>query len=73
MVLKPIMRDTFTIHTDCLFDPKQKAFIKDTSINVNSKTGLITKVYQRKDALPEDIQDPDIDLSGKCVLPGYVK
>ena len=71
MVLGPKM-DTITIHTDCLFDPKKKAFIKDTSIVVAPETGLITHVYQRTAALGDPIQDPDIDLRGKCVLPGLV-
>ena len=62
----------FTIHTDCLFDSKAKKFVKDTSIVVDPETGLIDKVYQRKDALPKEVKDPDIDLRGKCVLPGFV-
>ena len=64
--------EMFTIHTDCLFDPKKKAFVEDTSIVVAPETGLITKVYQRKDALPDEIKETDIDLRGKCVLPGLV-
>ena len=64
--------ETFTLHTNCLFDPQKKAFVKNTSVDVDPETGLITKVYQRKDALPETIQEPDIDLRGKCVLPGLV-
>lgn len=71
MIMKP-KEDTLTIYTDCLFDPKKKAFVKDTSIEVSPKTGLITKVYQRKDALPTSIDELDIDLRGKCVLPGFV-
>ena len=63
---------TFTVHTDCLFDSKNKTFVKDTSITVDKQTGLITKVYQRKDALPTTLEEPDIDLRGKCVLPGLV-
>lgn len=62
----------FAVHTDCLFDSKTKKFVKDTSIVVNPETGLIDKVYQRKDALPNEIKDPDIDLRGTCVLPGFV-
>ena len=63
---------TFTIHTDCLFDSRKKEFVKDTSIVVDAETGLITKVYQRTDALPNKIKEPDLDLRGKCVLPGLV-
>ena len=71
MVMKP-NTDTFTIHTDCLFDSKKKSFVQDISIVVSPTTGLITKTYQREDALPNEIKDPDIDLRGKCVLPGFV-
>ncbi|KAK5127848.1 hypothetical protein LTR85_004965 [Meristemomyces frigidus] len=71
MVMKP-HTETFTIHTDLLFDSKKKAFVKDTSITVAPETGLIVKVYQRKDALPTTVNEPDIDLRGKCVLPGFV-
>ncbi|KAK3718553.1 hypothetical protein LTR37_005057 [Vermiconidia calcicola] len=71
MVMKPKTK-TFTIHTDCLFDSKKKVFVKDTSITVDQETGLITNVYQRKDALPAEIKEPDIDLRGRCVLPGLV-
>lgn len=71
MVMKP--KDTsFTVHTDLLFDPKKKAWLNDISITVEPKTGLITKVYARKDALPAEIMEPDVDLRGKCVLPGLV-
>ncbi|KAF2164604.1 hypothetical protein M409DRAFT_25000 [Zasmidium cellare ATCC 36951] len=72
MSLKLKTRDTFTIHTDCLFDPKQKKFVKDTSIDVNPTTGLITKVYQRETDYEIVIASNDIDLRGKCVLPGLV-
>lgn len=64
--------ESFTVHTDCLFDSKEKAFVKDTSIEVDPKTGLIIKVYTRSTALPDSISEPDIDLRGKCVLPGLV-
>ena len=62
----------FTVHTDCLFDSKRKAFVKNTSIDIDPNTGLITKVYQRTEALQNNIREPDIDLRGKCVLPGLV-
>ncbi|KAF2481702.1 hypothetical protein BDY17DRAFT_169393 [Neohortaea acidophila] len=65
-------KHVFTIHTDCLFDSKEKKFLKDTSITINPKTGLITKVYIRTQPLPASIAAPDIDLRGKCVLPGFV-
>ncbi|KAK4546545.1 hypothetical protein LTR36_001762 [Oleoguttula mirabilis] len=71
MVMKP-NTERITIHTDLLFDSKAKVFVKDTSITVASETGLIVEVYQRKDALPATISEPDIDLRGRCVLPGFV-
>jgi cytosine/adenosine deaminase-related metal-dependent hydrolase len=61
----------FTVHTDLLFDPKEKAFVKDVSITINPTTGLITKVYTRSQPLGNVIK-PDIDLRGKVVCPGFV-
>ena len=72
MVMKPTKDATYTLHTDLLFDPKKKRFLKNTSITVSPDTGLITAVVERKDALPTHINAPDIDLRGKCVLPGLV-
>lgn len=75
MVLKPQMEhETITLHTSLLFDPKQKAFLTNTSVVVSPETGLITRVYQRssKDTLPDVITEPDIDLRRQCVLPGLV-
>lgn len=63
---------TFTIHTSLLFDPKKKDFIKNTSITVDSITGLITEVCRRESALSDLISPPDVDLRGKVVLPGFV-
>lgn len=71
LVQKP-ESDTVTIHTDLLFDSRRKRFIHDTSLVVSITTGLITAVYQRKAALPSPIAARDIDLRGKCVLPGLV-
>ena len=71
MVMKPAEENTFTIHTDLLFDPKRKAFLRDHSITVNPETGLITKYFRRTSPL-KDVSAPDIDLRGKCVLPGLV-
>lgn len=69
MVMKPT---TFDIHTDCLFDPLKKSFVSNTSMTVSLSTGLITKVYQRKDPLPSTISERDVDLRHLCVLPGLV-
>ena len=64
--------ETYTVHTSSLFDPKTKAFAEDISIVVAPDTGLVTKVYKREDKLPNEIKEPDIDLRGKCTLPGLV-
>jgi imidazolonepropionase-like amidohydrolase len=63
---------TFTIHTDMLFDSKRKAFVSDTSITVDTATGLISRVYSREEPLPAYVSPPDIALRGKTVLPGFV-
>lgn len=60
------------IHTAVLFDPKLKEFVHDMSIEVNTITGTIAKVYKRENTLPEVIQKPDIDLRNKIVCPGFV-
>jgi len=63
----------FTIHTDCLFDPKQKAFLPDISLKADPETGLITSVIHRpEDETLAEITSPDIDLRGKVVCPGFV-
>jgi hypothetical protein len=64
---------TFKIHTDCLFDPKQKKFVDDVSLEMDTQTGLITEVIHRKEALSSQIVSPDIDLRGKVVCPGFVE
>ncbi|KAI6830151.1 hypothetical protein KC340_g16714 [Hortaea werneckii] len=72
MVMRTTEDWTFTIQTDLLFDPQQKKWLTSTSLAVDLSTGLISKVYQRKENLPKTINEPDIDLRGKCVLPGLV-
>lgn len=72
MVLKIVKNKTFNVHTDCLFDSMQKKFVKDTTIVVDPETGLITHIFRRNETLPATISEPDIDLRGKCVLPGLV-
>jgi imidazolonepropionase-like amidohydrolase len=64
--------EMFQIHTSSVFDPKKKAFRKDLSFVVNSKTGLIMDIVSRLEPLPEKISPPDIDLRGLTVLPGLV-
>ena len=68
----PLTMATFTVHTDCLFDPKQRTFVDDVSITIDTVTGLITEVVHRKEALASKIEKPDIDLRGKVVCPGFV-
>jgi imidazolonepropionase-like amidohydrolase len=73
--LEPEMAtDQLTIHTSCLFDSKNKRFASDVSIDVNTRTGLITKVYTRSQPLPHnDVSDAKtFDLRGLTVLPGLV-
>ncbi|WVW82651.1 hypothetical protein I302_104662 [Kwoniella bestiolae CBS 10118] len=62
----------FTVHTDLLFDSKKKQFVTDTSIKIDSDTGLIIEVYERKHAIPDPVEKPDVDLRGKVVCPGFV-
>ncbi|PVH83622.1 hypothetical protein DL98DRAFT_513125 [Cadophora sp. DSE1049] len=64
-----------TIHTSTLFDPRQKKFIPDVSITVDTVTGLITSIIARDDAafpLPDPLPEDAIDLRGKFVMPGFV-
>ncbi|KAK3488871.1 uncharacterized protein B0T23DRAFT_361862 [Neurospora hispaniola] len=67
---------TFTVHSSLLFDPKQKAFRKNISIEIDRDTGSIANVHERddEDDLRLQIHAGDIDLRGadKCVLPGLV-
>ncbi|KAJ4359403.1 hypothetical protein N0V85_009445, partial [Neurospora sp. IMI 360204] len=68
---------TFTVHSSLLFDPNQKAFRKNISIEIDRDTGSIANVYERDD--DEDLQlqihAGDIDLrgAGKCVLPEQMR
>ncbi|OIW28256.1 hypothetical protein CONLIGDRAFT_370487 [Coniochaeta ligniaria NRRL 30616] len=63
-----------TIHTSTLFDSKHKTFLSDISLVVDTKTGLITKAYQREQDLPRhNVSNRNtIDLRGLTVLPGLV-
>jgi imidazolonepropionase-like amidohydrolase len=63
---------SLTIHTDLLFDSKRKAFVNNTSITVDTVSGLISRVDVREAPLPKHVPPPDIDLRGKTVLPGFV-
>ncbi|KAI1179813.1 hypothetical protein F4777DRAFT_532101 [Nemania sp. FL0916] len=69
-----------TIHTSSLFDSRNKCFVSNISIDVDTNTGLIARVYKRSSsALPEqnvssaaENEKQVIDLRGLTVLPGFV-
>ncbi len=67
--------EQYTIHTSKLFDPKAKQVLKDASVTVDKRSGLIVKVFNRNDQVvpfSESFKDGDIDLRGKFVMPGFV-
>lgn len=74
MTLRISPPKTFTVHSSLLFDPKQKAFRKNISIEIDRDTGSIANVYERHDDDDNfQLLAGDIDLRGaKCVLPGLV-
>lgn len=56
-----------------LFDPKKKQFVKNVSIKVDREHGSIVEVYTRQsDDEVDALQDGDIDLRDKVVMPGFV-
>ncbi|KAK4192489.1 putative Xaa-Pro dipeptide hydrolase [Podospora australis] len=69
-------RKSFTVHTSLLFDPQQKLFLKNISIQVNPETGAIVGTFSRDDHDHDSAKvktgEGDIDLTGKVVLPGLV-
>lgn len=67
-----VVSSEYTVHTSTLFDPKSKQVLENISVTVDKVSGLMVNVFQRKMPLPDKIQDPDIDLRGKFVLPGFV-
>ncbi|KAF5869311.1 putative amidohydrolase domain containing protein [Botrytis fragariae] len=63
----------YWIHTTTLFNSRTKTFDKNVSLQVNTKTGLITRVSTRENSsISSSLGDNDIDLRGKTVLPGFV-
>ncbi|KAH0421186.1 hypothetical protein CcaCcLH18_13576 [Colletotrichum camelliae] len=65
----------YTLHTSSLFDPLVKEVRDNVSITVDSATGLIVRVFERNDEeqpFSEILQERDIDLRGKYVMPGLV-
>lgn len=63
---------TFTLHTSTLFDPRVKTVRHNTSIVIDKTSGLITKVYGRENDDIPALQEGDLDLRGKYVMPGLV-
>lgn len=61
----------FSVHTTTCFDPLSKSFEENLSITVNRNNGVVVGVKQRKNTTA-DIQDGDIDLRYKIVMPGFV-
>ncbi|KAI1780317.1 amidohydrolase [Hypoxylon cercidicola] len=72
--IMPQESNEIVVHTSSLFDSKEKRFVSDLSITIDTKTGLITGVYKRDSPLPvNNISDRNtIDLRGLTVLPGLV-
>ncbi|TGO34991.1 hypothetical protein BHYA_0174g00160 [Botrytis hyacinthi] len=62
----------YWIHTTALFNSRTKSFDKNTSLRINTKTGLITKVSTRESSSITSLGDNDLDLREKTVLPGFV-
>jgi imidazolonepropionase-like amidohydrolase len=66
-------RSTLIVHTSLLFDPIQKAFLENVSVEVNTETGSIVRLHHRNTPdLPSPLSSRDIDLRDKVVLPGLV-
>lgn len=66
-------RKIITVHSSVLFDPKKKQFVKNVSIKVDREHGSIVEVYTRQsDDEVDALQDGDIDLRDKVVMPGFV-
>lgn len=65
-----MIRNTLTLHSSLLFDPRKKAFVKNVSVKIDTESGGIAEVFER--ASDEEIDDGDIDLRGKVVMPGFV-
>jgi imidazolonepropionase-like amidohydrolase len=64
---------SFAVHTALLFDPKQKAWLRNVSIEVNPTIGAIARVVTRSSPdLPSPLPPQDIDLRNEVVLPGFV-
>ena len=63
-------RNTFTVHTTLLFDPHQKAWRENVSIEVDKQTGLIASVSADGEHATS-VEEGDVDLRGYTVMPGF--
>ncbi|KAK1985897.1 amidohydrolase [Colletotrichum cereale] len=61
-----------TLHTSLLFNARRKTFDKDISIVVDPTRGTIEDVYRRPCGGDPTVNEWDIDLRGKVVMPGFV-
>lgn len=61
----------FTVHAGTYFDPKTKSFRDNVSLTIDPKRGCIVHVTDRP-STSCDIQEGDIDLRRKIVMPGFV-
>lgn len=67
------LRSILTVHTSLLFDPIQKSFLENVSVEVNTVTGAIIRLHHRNTPdLTSPLSNRDIDLRGKVVFPGFV-
>ncbi|EAQ89660.1 hypothetical protein CHGG_06279 [Chaetomium globosum CBS 148.51] len=64
------LRSILTVHTSLLFDPIQKSFLENVSVEVNTVTGAIIRLHHRNTPdLTSPLSNRDIDLRGKRPLP----
>jgi len=61
----------FAVHTSLCFDPKEMKWLNNVTFTVDTDSGLIVKIVERKSDQAE-VAEGDRDLRGKVVLPGLV-
>lgn len=62
-----------TIHTSVVYEPVNKEFLENISIEVNTKSGAISNFHARSSPdIPSPLPDNHIDLRDKFVLPGLI-
>ncbi|KZL63993.1 amidohydrolase domain containing protein [Colletotrichum tofieldiae] len=69
---REVFGSRITLHTSLLFNARRKTFDKDISIVIDSARGTIEDVYRRADGGDPAVNEGDIDLRGKVVVPGFV-